>query len=199
MCKFYLSRSSYTPFFLDSSAAAQGKLTNTPDLLGFPANAAARDEWHVCCPVSPLRRWRADAPTKSKGTRGWAGVEMRKRILLVEDDQHSRNGLQASLRAEGHGVEAVSDGWQGFRKIKEGIFDLAIVDLDLASRPGRPCNRLGRRAHPPSLLSRHSDHHDERARRHRHSATDEAVQGVSIHGETDRPRRRQGPGPKPRP
>jgi DNA-binding response OmpR family regulator len=56
---------------------------------------------------------------------------MHKRILLVEDDQHSRNGLQASLRAEGHGVEAVSDGWQGFRKIKEGIFDLAIVDLDL--------------------------------------------------------------------
>ena len=56
---------------------------------------------------------------------------MRKRILIVEDDQHSRGGLQASLLAEGHGVEAVSDGWQGFRKIKEGIFDLAIVDLDL--------------------------------------------------------------------
>ena len=56
---------------------------------------------------------------------------MRKRILIVEDDQHSRNGLQTSLLAEGHGVEAVSDGWQGFRKIKEGIFDVAIVDLDL--------------------------------------------------------------------
>jgi DNA-binding response OmpR family regulator len=58
---------------------------------------------------------------------------MRKRILLVEDDQHSRNGLQASLLAEGHGVEGVSDGWQAFRKIKEGIFDLAVVDLDLPS------------------------------------------------------------------
>lgn len=56
---------------------------------------------------------------------------MRKRILLVEDDQHSRNGLQTSLLAEGHGVEAVSDGWQAFREIKEGAFDLAIVDLDL--------------------------------------------------------------------
>jgi DNA-binding response OmpR family regulator len=60
-----------------------------------------------------------------------AGAKMRKRILLVEDDQHSRNGLQASLLAEGHGVEAVSDGWQAFRQIKEGAFDLAIVDLDL--------------------------------------------------------------------
>jgi CheY-like chemotaxis protein len=28
-------------------------------------------------------------------------------------------------------VEAVSDGWQAFRKIKEGVFDLAIVDLEL--------------------------------------------------------------------
>lgn len=56
---------------------------------------------------------------------------MRKRILLVEDDQHSRNGLQTSLLADGHGVAAVSDGWQAFRQIKEGAFDLALVDLDL--------------------------------------------------------------------
>jgi CheY-like chemotaxis protein len=28
-------------------------------------------------------------------------------------------------------VEAVSDGWQAYRKIKEGFFDLAIVDLEL--------------------------------------------------------------------
>jgi CheY-like chemotaxis protein len=56
---------------------------------------------------------------------------MRRRILIVEDDQHSRKGLQASLLTEGHSVEAVSDGWQAFRKIKEGVFDLAIVDLEL--------------------------------------------------------------------
>ncbi|OGB95976.1 MAG: hypothetical protein A2Z31_02005 [candidate division NC10 bacterium RBG_16_65_8] len=28
-------------------------------------------------------------------------------------------------------MEAVSDGWQAFRQVKEGAFDLAIVDLDL--------------------------------------------------------------------
>jgi DNA-binding response OmpR family regulator len=56
---------------------------------------------------------------------------MRKRILIVEDDLHSRKGLQDSLLAAGHSVDAVSDGWQALRKIKEGIFDLAIVDLDL--------------------------------------------------------------------
>ena len=49
----------------------------------------------------------------------------------MEDDQHSRKGLQDSLLADGHSVEAVSDGWQAFRKIKEGVFDLAIVDLEL--------------------------------------------------------------------
>lgn len=63
---------------------------------------------------------------------------MRKRILLVEDDQHSRSGLQASLLADGHGVEGVSDGWQAFRKIKEGVFDLAVVDLDLPAVLGVP-------------------------------------------------------------
>ena len=56
---------------------------------------------------------------------------MRKRILLVEDDRHSRDGLQASLASDKHGVEAVSDGWEAFRRIKEGAFDLAVVDLDL--------------------------------------------------------------------
>jgi DNA-binding response OmpR family regulator len=63
---------------------------------------------------------------------------MRQRILLVEDDQHSRKGLQDSLSAEGHGVEAVSDGWQGFQKIKDSVFDLAIVDLDLPPVLGVP-------------------------------------------------------------
>lgn len=58
-------------------------------------------------------------------------MTVRRRILLVEDDQHSRNGLRTSLLAEGHGVEAVSDGWQAFRAIKAGAFDLALVDLDL--------------------------------------------------------------------
>lgn len=56
---------------------------------------------------------------------------MRRRILIVEEDQHSRKGLQDSLLTDGHSVEAVSDGWQAFRKIKEGVFDLAIVDLEL--------------------------------------------------------------------
>ena len=61
---------------------------------------------------------------------------MHKRILIVEDDQHSRKGLQDCLLSEGYGVEAVPDGWQAFRKIKEGVFDLAIVDLDLPSVMG---------------------------------------------------------------
>ena len=43
-----------------------------------------------------------------------------------------------SLVAEGHGVEGVSDGWQAFRKIKEGVFDLAVVDLDLPAVLGVP-------------------------------------------------------------
>ena len=67
---------------------------------------------------------------------GMQMYNMHKRILIVEDDQHSRKGLQDCLLAEGYGVEAAPDGWQAFRKIKEGVLDLAIVDLDLPSVTG---------------------------------------------------------------
>lgn len=107
------------------------KVTNALYFLSLTATPIGRDGWHARCPAY----WHHSATGRSveavKSHPWLAGVEMHKRILLVEDDPHSRNGLQATLRADGHGVEAVPDGWQGFRKIKEGIFDLAIVDLDL--------------------------------------------------------------------
>ena len=56
---------------------------------------------------------------------------MQKRILLVEGDLHSREGLRDWLRAEGHTVVTAADGWQAIRRVKEDRFDIAIVDLDL--------------------------------------------------------------------
>jgi len=49
----------------------------------------------------------------------------------VDDHRHSREGLTESLSGEGHQVEAAADGWQAIKKVKEGRFEVAIIDLDL--------------------------------------------------------------------
>jgi len=54
-----------------------------------------------------------------------------KRILVVDDHRHSREGLRESLLGEGYQVEAAADGWQAIKKVKEGRFEVAIIDLDL--------------------------------------------------------------------
>ncbi|MBI4574509.1 MAG: response regulator [candidate division NC10 bacterium] len=61
---------------------------------------------------------------------------MEKRILIVDDDLHSREGLRDTLLGEGHRVETSADSWQAIRKIKEGVFDIAIIDLDLPAFHG---------------------------------------------------------------
>ncbi len=61
---------------------------------------------------------------------------MRKRILVVDDDLHSREGLKYTLLGEGYAVETSADSWQAIRKIKDGVFDVAIIDLDLPTVHG---------------------------------------------------------------
>lgn len=54
-----------------------------------------------------------------------------KKVLLVDDYRHSREGLRSSLLAGGLKVEAVADSWQAISKMKDGLFEVAIIDLDL--------------------------------------------------------------------
>ena len=61
----------------------------------------------------------------------WEIPAVEKKILVVDDDLHSREGLRDSLRTEGFRVETAADAWEAIRKVKEGRFDMAIVDLDL--------------------------------------------------------------------
>jgi DNA-binding response OmpR family regulator len=76
-----------------------------------------------------------------------------KTILVVDDDLHSREGLQASLRAEGYRVESAADSWEAIKIIKEHPFDVAIIDLDLppvhgVSVGGWDLARIFRAYHP---------------------------------------------------
>src|SRR5688572_32537395 len=58
-------------------------------------------------------------------------VSFRKKILVVEDDFHSREALKAILFAEGYGVETSEDGLQAIKKMKEDEFGIAIIDINL--------------------------------------------------------------------
>ncbi len=58
-------------------------------------------------------------------------VDVQKKILVVDDDRHSREGLRDSLRSAGFSVETAADSWEAINKVKERPFEIAIIDLDL--------------------------------------------------------------------
>jgi DNA-binding response OmpR family regulator len=59
-----------------------------------------------------------------------------RRILVVDDDRPSREGLNAALLREGHAVDTAADAWQAIVQLRAQWFDIAVVDLDLPSVHG---------------------------------------------------------------
>lgn len=59
-----------------------------------------------------------------------------KRILIVEDESGLRITMQDRLRAEGYDTDGAADGITGLRKLKEGAFDLALLDRMLPGMSG---------------------------------------------------------------
>lgn len=79
------------------------------------------------------------------------------RILIVEGYGHSREGLTASLRAAGLSVETAAEYLEAIRKIKDGHFSVAIIDVDLeTSRNGELTGwdlaRIFRALHPGATV-----------------------------------------------
>jgi CheY-like chemotaxis protein len=80
-----------------------------------------------------------------------------RRILVVDEELNSREGLRRWLVGDGHVVETASDGWQAIRKMKESRFDIAIIDLDLPAVRGVAVNgwdlaRISRAYNPMIFL-----------------------------------------------
>lgn len=72
----------------------------------------------------------------------------KKRILLVEDEEHLAVGIRFNLEAEGYIVDAVGDGHSALHKLSEAKLDLVILDLMLPGMSGYDvCERL-RQDHP---------------------------------------------------
>ncbi|MFC1727019.1 response regulator transcription factor [Patescibacteria group bacterium] len=58
------------------------------------------------------------------------------RILLVEDDQFTRELYQTLLKEEGYEVDAFADGESGFLKAVEGGYDLILLDIMVPKKDG---------------------------------------------------------------
>ena len=61
---------------------------------------------------------------------------MAQRILLVEDDPSIVIGLRMNLEREGYQLELAEDGDAALERIREGEFDLVVLDVMLPKRNG---------------------------------------------------------------
>lgn len=63
-------------------------------------------------------------------------TEMRKQILIIEDDAHIAEGLELNLRMKGYQVHLAGDGVSGLKQWKELNPDLIILDIMLPGIDG---------------------------------------------------------------
>ncbi|MCZ0971960.1 response regulator transcription factor [Streptomyces albulus] len=65
------------------------------------------------------------------------------RILLIEDDQSLRDGLQLALEHQGHRVHAAASGHAGLTALRTTRTDLVVLDLMLPDTDGfEVCRRI---------------------------------------------------------
>lgn len=75
------------------------------------------------------------------------------RILITEDDASLAEGLQVALTRDGHAVDWVSNGAQADQALKDSMFDLVILDLQLPKLDGyEVLRRLRQRNSSPRVL-----------------------------------------------
>lgn len=60
----------------------------------------------------------------------------RKKILIVEDDQFLREFYEELLQSEGFTVDLAADGEIGLTKLREGGYDLVLLDIMLPKKDG---------------------------------------------------------------
>lgn len=63
-------------------------------------------------------------------------------ILVVEDDEVQRSVLKSALEASGYTVRAAVDGFHAVRMLRDGAFDLALVDYQLPEMDGLATGRV---------------------------------------------------------
>lgn len=60
----------------------------------------------------------------------------KKKILIVEDEVSMANALKLKLNKEGFDAQVAFNGTEGFQMIKDGNFDLVLLDLVMPEKGG---------------------------------------------------------------
>ena len=68
------------------------------------------------------------------------------RLLLIEDDNLLGEGLQEALRRAGYTVDWLQDGQHALDALRDGGFDIAVLDLGLPRLDGQRVIRQARAA-----------------------------------------------------
>ena len=80
---------------------------------------------------------------------------MKRRILLVEDEESLVLALRDRLLSEGYAVDVATDGDAAFDKASRGAFDLVLLDVALPRRSGFDvCRDLRARGMQTPILMR---------------------------------------------
>jgi DNA-binding NtrC family response regulator len=64
------------------------------------------------------------------------GVANKGRILVIDDEQDIREGLELLLVTEGYSVELAQNGTEGLQKLESNAYDLVLLDLMMPDRSG---------------------------------------------------------------
>jgi CheY-like chemotaxis protein len=78
----------------------------------------------------------ARKPAIARGTTGVTGGSPRRRILLVEDDEDTRQLLAVALEAQSYEVSQAGDAEEGLKALGRGHFDMILTDYDLPGKTG---------------------------------------------------------------
>jgi len=89
---------------------------------------------------------------------------MKKKILIVEDEDHIADGIQLNLETEGYDTVVAGDGQTALDYWRQGDFDLIILDIMLPGRDGlEVCRTIRREAgRVPVLFLSARDREDDR-------------------------------------
>src|SRR5690349_1602403 len=79
--------------------------------------------------------------------------EIKKRILIVEDDPDMQQLLCSQLEARGYEVKAADNGSEALRLFTESVFHLMLLDITIPELDGlEVCRRIRARSAVPIIL-----------------------------------------------
>jgi two-component system sensor histidine kinase/response regulator len=126
----------------DGIVAKPIRLTDLLSAIQCCVNAAPNRATRRAAEAALLEKnWAAydEAPVRRSGSNGLTTSPW---ILVVEDDDLQQNLLRSVLESRGYVVETACDGIQALRMIREGGYDLVLIDYQLPEIDGLATARL---------------------------------------------------------